>query len=95
MNEQQLEQLLRDETRRRHIDDVEHLHSLGADLTADLQPWALRRQIAGTLLSVALLIAVPMIYSALLPHSGTDSMVACNLDGQEEAVIQCANKLLT
>ena len=42
-----------------------------------------------------LLIAVPMIYSALLPHSGTDSMVACNLDGQEEAVIQCANKLLT
>ena len=75
--------------------DFDKNSSIGIAWSDDLQSWALRRRIAGTLLSVALLIAVPMIYSALLPHSGTDSMVACNLDGQEEAVIQCANKLLT
>ena len=95
MNEQQLEQLLRDETRRRRHEDDEHLRDLGADLTSDLPSWALRRRIAGTLLSVGLLIAIPMAYSALLPDVDGQSFVACNLHGEEEAVLLCANKLLT
>lgn len=95
MNEQQLEQLLRDEIRRRRHEDDEHLRDLGADLTADLPSWALRRRIAGTLLSVGLLIAIPLAYSALLPDVDGQPFVACNLHGEEEAVLLCANKLLT
>ena len=93
MNEQQLEQLLRAETSRRHSEDDEHLRQLAADLNADLPSWALRRHIAGSLLAVAILVAVPMAYSALLPDA--TPLVACNLNGQEEAVLQCANNLLT
>ena len=95
MNEQQIEQLLRDETRRRRFEDEEHLRQLSSTLTSDLSSWVLRRRIAGTALSVALLIAIPMAYSRLLPATGDEPMVACNLHGQEEAVIQCANNLLS
>lgn len=95
MNEQQLERLLRNETDRRQREDDEHLRALAADLNADLPSWILRRRIIGSLVAITLLVVIPMGYSAILPSAGDSSLVACNLQGQEEAVIQCAHNLLT
>lgn len=95
MNEQQIEQLLAREAARRRADDSAHLSRLGADLTADLPSWARRRRILSTLLAAVLLLGVSAAYSALLPDRQTEGLVACNLKGQEEAVMHCANNLLT
>ena len=46
-------------------------------------------------LAAALLLGVSAAYSALLPDRQTEGLVACNLKGQEEAVMHCANNLLT
>lgn len=95
MNEQQIEQLLAREAARRRADDSAHLSHLGADLTADLPSWARRRRILSTLLAAALLLGISAAYSALLPDRRAEGLVACNLKGQEEAVMHCANNLLT
>jgi hypothetical protein len=95
MNEQQIEQLIEHEAAMRRRDDSEHLARLAADLTADLPTWARRRRILSTLLAATLLFGVSAAYSALLPDRQLEGLVACNLAGQEEAVMNCANKLLT
>lgn len=95
MNEQQIENLIRFETALRHRQDSDHLAALAADLTADLPSWALRRRIVGSLLAVVLVVGVPLAYGALLASTGSEPLVACNLSGQEEAVVQCANTILT
>ena len=95
MNEQQIEQLLAREAARRRADDSEHLARLGADLTANLSAWARRRRILSTLLAAVLLLGVTYAYGALLPDRQDESLVACNLKGQEDAVMHCAHNLLT
>ena len=87
MDNQQIEQLIDREAARRSAADREHLERLGSELTADLGAWAFRRRLVGSLLALVLLVGLPMAYHALL--------VACNLDGQEEAVLHCANIILT
>lgn len=95
MNEQQIEQLLAREAARRRADDSEHLARLGAGLTADLTAWARRRRILSMLLAAALLVVFSTTYNAVLPVRQLEGLVACNLAGQEEAVLLCADKLLT
>ncbi|MBR1549424.1 MAG: hypothetical protein IJ634_02180 [Bacteroidales bacterium] len=95
MNEHQIEQLIEHEAARRRAADNEHLTLLATDLTADLPSWARRRRILASLLAAVLLLGVTATYNALLPHRQMEGLVACNLDGQEEAVLLCADKLLT
>lgn len=95
MNAQQIEQLLEREAAQRRHDDSAHLASLSASLTADLPSWARRRRVAGTLLALTLLVGLPAAYGTLLPGRQQATLVACNLDGQEEAVLHCANNILT
>lgn len=95
MNEQQIEQLIEHEAALRRRADSEHVALLAADLTADLPSWARRRRILSTLLAAALLVGITVAYDALLPQRSMEGLVACNFAGQEEAVMLCADKLLT
>lgn len=95
MNEQQIEQLIEREAAQRRRDDSEHLALLAADLTADLPAWARRRRIASMLLAATTLVVFTTAYHVVLPERQLEGLVACNLAGQEEAVLHCANKLLT
>jgi hypothetical protein len=95
MDNQQIEQLIDREAARRSAADREHLERLSSELTADLGAWAFRRRLVGSLLALVLLVGLPMAYHVLLPSRHDALLVACNLDGQEEAVLHCANIILT
>ncbi|MBR1766394.1 MAG: hypothetical protein IJ745_05065 [Bacteroidales bacterium] len=95
MNEQQIEQLIAERRCILQREDDEHLRHLADGLGDGLPGWILRRRIAASACSMALVVALTMAYSAILPSRASTPPVACNLAGQEQAIVDCATNLLT
>jgi len=89
MKEQDIEQLLAAEQRRRQAADRDHLRQLAQEQGADLGRWCAHRRMVVRTVALVLLVAVPAVYAALLPQRDPAS-VLCNQRGDELLVIDRA-----
>ena len=94
MTEEEINRMIDSEALMRRSEDDRHLEGLMSEMTAGLQPWCARRRRIHTLLAVGILVAVPTFYGLLLPTAAT-AQVVCNEAGGNEAVLSCAEQILT
>ncbi len=89
MKEQEIVQLIAAEQRRRQEADREHLLKLAREQGGDLKGWCARRRMAARAVAAALLVAVPSVYTLLLPERKA-AAVLCNQRGEEMLVLNRA-----
>lgn len=74
--------------------DSEHLRQLGDTMNAGLGQWCTRMRRIRTVAMTLLLILLPSALYISLPQR-EPTMVACNIDGGESEVIDCARNLIS
>ena len=94
MTENDIERLIERGAISRREEDCRHVEGLVSNLNADLGPWCARRRRIQSVIAAALLVAVPLGYSLLLPENDKPQVV-CNQAGGGAAVMQCATQILT
>ena len=81
-----------DEEQRRA--DMNHVMQRAAELTATLPSWCARqRRIRRVVMSILLLL-LPTTLFLVLPQNET-TLVACNMAGGEQQVVECAHNLIS
>mgnify|MGYP006873004172 FL=1 len=105
MNNDNIIRMLDDERQRRQQADEAHLQSLGQKMSGNGGRWFRRRQTGAIILSTLAVILIPTVYATMPKTVGMADYrdtnvsgyrtVCCNRPADAEAVVQCANLLLS
>lgn len=94
MNEKELNLMLSGEAARRQRQTALHMQRLADELDEGYGAWHERYMRLSRVAAMVVLLAVPSVYAMLLPQRDPVA-VCCNQRGGDEAVVRCAEILIT